>query len=167
MKPGPTGASVAAGITAGQVMTSPVITVAADARVGQVAEILTSRRISAVPVVDPAGAVLGVVSERDLLARSGRTAAEVMTTAVVSVTTDTDIEQVRRLLVDAPIRRVPVMSAGRLVGIISRHDLVGRMVEWACGVCGETVHGAHPPLVCPKCGGSEDRFALQEQSPGP
>jgi CBS domain-containing protein len=71
METGPTGASVAAGITAGQVMTSPVITVAADARVSQVAEILTSRRISAVPVVDPAGAVLGVVSERDLLARAG------------------------------------------------------------------------------------------------
>lgn len=161
------GSEAAAGITAGQVMTAPVITVGPDASVGHIAEILTARRISAVPVVDGAGAVLGLVSERDLLARSGRAAREVMTTSVITVTTDTDIEQVRRLLVDAPIRRVPVLSAGRLVGIISRHDLVGRMVEWACGVCGETVRGAHPPLVCPKCGGSEDRFTLQEQPPGP
>ncbi len=157
----------AAGITAGQIMTAPVVTVAPEASVTHIAELLTTRRFSAVPVVDGAGAVLGLVSERDLLARPGRTAREVMTTSVISVTTDTDIEQVRRMLVDAPIRRVPVMSAGRLVGIISRHDLVGRMVEWACGVCGETVRGAHPPLVCPKCGGSEDRFALQEQPPGP
>jgi len=159
--------SKSAGITAGQVMTAPVLTVGPDTSVTRVAEILTSQRFSAVPVVDAGGAVLGLVSERDLLARRGRTAREVMTTSVISVTTDTDLEQVRRMLVDAPIRRVPVMSAGRLVGIISRHDLVGRMVEWACGVCGETVRGAHPPLVCPKCGGSEDRFALQEQPPGP
>ena len=157
----------AAGITAGQVMTVPVITVGPDATVAQVAETLTSARISAVPVVDASGTVLGLVSELDLLARSGRTARDVMTTAVISVTTDTDIEQVRRILVGSQIRRVPVISSGRLVGILSRHDLVGRMVEWACGVCGETVRGAHPPLVCPKCGGSEDRFALQEQPPGP
>lgn len=159
--------SSVAGITAGQVMTAPVITIGPDASVAQIAEILTARRISAVPVVAADGAVLGLVSERDLLARGGRTAREVMTTSLISVTTDTDIERVRQLLVDQPIRRVPVMSAGRLVGIISRHDLVGRMVEWACGVCGETVRGAQPPLVCPKCGGPEDRFALQEQPPGP
>ncbi len=157
----------AAGITAGQVMTAPVITVGPDATVAHIAEALTSRRISAVPVVDASGTVLGLVSELDLLARTGRTARDVMTTAVISVTSDTDIEQVRRILVDSQIRRVPVLSSGRLVGILSRHDLVGRMVEWACGVCGETVRGAHPPLVCPKCGGSEDRFTLQEQPPGP
>lgn len=156
-----------AAITAGQVMTSPVVTVSPETSVAQIAELLTSRRFSGIPVVDNAGAVLGLVSERDLLARSGRTAREVMTTSVISVTVDTDIAQVRRMLVDAPIRRVPVLQAGRLVGIISRHDLVGRMVEWACGVCGETIRGPQPPLVCPKCGGSSDRFVLQEQPPGP
>lgn len=157
----------AAAITAGQVMTAPVVTVGPETSVAQIAEILTVRGFSAVPVVDAAGAVLGLVSERDLLARSGRTAREVMTTSVISVTTDTDLTQVRRMLVDAPIRRVPVLQAGRLVGIISRHDLVGRMVEWACGVCGETVRGAQPPIVCPKCGGGSERFVLQEQPPGP
>lgn len=156
-----------AAITAGQVMTSPVVTVSPETSVAQIAELLTSRRFSGVPVVDSAGAVLGLVSERDLLARTGRTAREVMTTSVISVTVDTDIAQVRRMLVDAPIRRVPVLQAGRLVGIISRHDLVGRMVEWACGVCGETIRGPQPPFVCPKCGGSSDRFVLQEQPPGP
>lgn len=162
-----TQARPAAGITAGQVMTAPVITVGADATVTQIAETLTSARIGGVPVVDDKGSVLGLVSEFDLLAREGRTAKDVMTTAVISVTSDTDIEQVRRILVGSQIRRVPVLSSGRLVGILSRHDLVGRMLEWACGVCGETVRGAHPPLVCPKCGGSEDRFVLQEQPPGP
>lgn len=156
-----------AGITAGQVMTAPVITAGPDASRLQIAELLATHRISAVPVLNDDGAVLGLVSERDLLSREGTTAREMMTTAVISVTTDTDIERVRQLLVEQPIRRVPVMSAGLLVGIISRHDLVGRMVEWACGVCGETVRGAHAPLVCPKCGGGASRFALQEQPPGP
>ena len=159
--------AAAAGITAGQAMSAPVITVGPDTTVAHIAEKITSSRISAVPVVDDAGTVLGLVSELDLLTRTGRTARDVMTTAVISVSSDTDIEQVRRILVDSQIRRVPVLSAGRLVGILSRRDLVGRMMEWACGVCGETVRGPHPPLVCPKCGGSEDRFALQEQPPGP
>lgn len=160
-------ARAAAGITAGQVMTAPVITVTGDTSVAHIADILTTSRISAVPVVDEAGNVLGLVSELDMLTRGGRTAKDVMTTAVISVTTDTVVEQVRRILVGSGIRRVPVLSSGRLVGILSRHDLVGRVLEWACGVCGETVRGAHPPLVCPKCGGSEDRFVLQEQPPGP
>lgn len=157
----------AATLTAGAVMTSPVLTVGPQTSVSQIAEILTTKRVSAVPVVDAAGAVLGLVSERDLLARSGRTAQEIMTTSVISVTRDTDLEQVRRMLVDAPIRRLAVVEGGRLVGIVSRHDLVGRLVEWACGVCGETVRGPHPPIVCPKCGGGAERFSSQEQPPGP
>lgn len=161
MKPMPTAA-----ITAGQVMTTPAISVAPESSVAVVAELLTTRRISGVPVVDPAGAVLGLVSERDLLARTGCTAADVMTTAVISVSTDTDIEQVRQILVDQPIRRVPVLAAGRLAGMITRHDLVGRLVEWVCGVCGESVRGARQPAACSKCGGSGDRFHLQEQLPG-
>lgn len=155
-------------VTAGQVMTSPVVTVTPDTAVAEVADILTVRGFSAVPVVDPDGTVLGLISERDLLSRTGSVAADVMTTAVISVTTDTDIERVRHLLVYQPIRRVPVLSAGRLVGIVSRHDLVARMAtEWVCSVCGESVRGEHPPAVCPKCGGSGDRFGLQEQPPGP
>jgi CBS-domain-containing membrane protein len=155
-------------ITAGQVMTAPAVTVPPDTPVGSVAELLTSRRISAVPVVDRAGSVLGLVSERDLLARTGRTAAEIMSTDVISVTTDTDIERVRHLLVDQPIRRVPVLSAGHVVGIISRHDLLGLLLtEWVCRVCGESVRGENTPPGCPKCGGSADRFSLQEQPPGP
>lgn len=155
-------------ITAGQVMTAPAVTVPPDIPVGRIAELLTSRRISAVPVVDRAGSVLGMVSERDLLARTGRTAAEIMSTDVISVTTDTDIEHVRHLLVDQPIRRVPVLSAGHVVGIISRHDLLGLLLtEWVCAVCGESVRGENPPPACPKCGGSGDRFSLQEQPPGP
>jgi CBS domain-containing protein len=152
---------------AGEIMTTPVVTVPPDTPTGEIAETLGRHRISAVPVVDEAGGVVGLVSEYDLLAKPGLTAREVMTTTVVSVTEDTDIADVRHLLVDRRIRRVPVLAAGRLVGIVSRSDVVALMAtEWVCQVCGEPVRGEHPPDVCPKCFGGGERFVQQEQPPG-
>ena len=111
--------------------------------------------------------VVGMVSEYDLLAKSGATARDVMTTAVVSVTEDTSIDDVRNLLVGQRIRRVPVLSGGRLMGIISRADVVVLMAtEWVPEVCGESVRAAAPPEHCPKCQSGSDRFVLQEQPPG-
>jgi CBS domain-containing protein len=153
--------------TAGEIMTTPVVTVPADTPLADIAQALRRHRISAVPVVDETGGVVGLVSEYDLLARSGPAARDVMTTAVVSVTESTSVDDVRHLLVDRRIRRVPVLAAGRLVGIVSRGDLVSLMAtEWACDVCGEPVRGERPPDVCPKCLGSGVRFSLQEQPPG-
>jgi CBS domain-containing protein len=148
-------------------MTTPVVTVSPETPTGAIAEALRRHRISAVPVVDEAGAVVGLVSEYDLLATVGRTAREVMTTAVISVTEDTDIADVRHLLVDRRIRRVPVLAGGRLVGIVSRADVIALMAtEWVCEVCGEPVRSERPPDACPKCLGGRERFALQEQPPG-
>jgi CBS domain-containing protein len=156
-----------AAVRAGEIMTTPVVTVPPDAPTGEIAETLGRHRISAVPVVDEAGGVVGLVSEYDLLAKPGRSARDVMTTAVVSVTEDTDVADVRHLLVDRRIRRVPVLAAGRLVGIVSRSDVVALMAtEWVCQVCGEPVRGERPPEACPKCLGGGERFALQEQPPG-
>lgn len=152
---------------AGEIMTTPVVTVREGATVGQVAETLRRHRISGVPVVDDSGGVVGLVSEYDLLAKRGAVARDVMTTAVISVTEDTPIDDVRHLLVDRRIRRVPVLSAGRLVGIISRADVVVLLsTEWVCEVCGESVRGESRPEACPKCLSGPDRFVLQEQPPG-
>lgn len=157
----------AAATRAGEIMTSPVVTVSPEAPTSEIARLLARHRISGVPVVDEAGGVVGLVSEYDLLARSGRIAREVMTTAVVTVTEDTDIGDVRHLLVDRRIRRVPVLSGGRLAGIVSRGDVVALLAtEWVCEVCGEPVRGERPPDACPKCLGGPDRFVLQEQPPG-
>ncbi|HEY9524820.1 MAG TPA: CBS domain-containing protein [Thermopolyspora sp.] len=148
-------------------MTSPVITVPLDAPVAEIAETLRRAGISAVVVVDEAEGVVGLVSEYDLLARTGRTARDVMTTGVVSVTEDTDIADVRHLLVVRRYRRVPVLAGGRLVGIVSRGDVVALMAtEWVCGVCGEPVRGEHPPDTCPKCHSDGEKFTLQQQPPG-
>lgn len=152
---------------AGDIMTAPVVTVPAGTLIAEIAQTLRRHRVSAVPVVDERGGVVGLVSEYDLLARTGVAARDVMTSAVVSVTEDTSIDEVRHLLVDRRIRRVPVLAGGRLVGIISRGDLVSLMAtEWACQVCGEPVRGERPPDLCPKCLGSAERFVLQEQPPG-
>lgn len=153
--------------TAGEIMTSPVITVSPEASVGDIAEVLHTNRISGVPVVDADGSLLGLVSEHDLLARDGGQASQVMTTSVISVTTDTLISDVRHLLVDRRIRRVPVVQRGRLVGIVSRGDVVALLAtEWVCQSCGEAVRGDHPPERCPRCHAGSDRFDLVEQSPG-
>lgn len=148
-------------------MTSPVVTVPLDCLTGEIAKVLGRHRISAVPVVDETGAVAGLVSEYDLLAKAGAVAREVMTTAVVSVTEDTSVDDVRHLLVDRRFGRVPVLAAGRLVGIVSRGDVVALLAtEWVCEVCGEPVRGERPPETCPRCLGSGERFTLQEQPPG-
>ncbi len=148
-------------------MTSPVVTVSLDSTVSEVAQLLRTHRISAVPVVGRGGALSGLVSEYDLLARSGSTAADVMTGSVISVSTGTPISDVRHLLVDRRIRRVPVVDSGELVGIVSRGDVVALLAtEWVCQVCGESVRGDHPPESCPRCHSGSDRFELVEQSPG-
>ena len=154
-------------ITAGDIMTSPVATLSPDDSTQHAADTLTRRHISAAPVVDGAGAVLGMVSEYDLLAKSGQTARDVMTTAVVTVSADSGIDDIRHLLIDRRVRGVPVMAQGRLVGIVSLHDVLTTLAtEWACRVCGEPVRGAQPPEKCPRCHTSGDRFELQEQPPG-
>lgn len=159
--------SAPAALRAGDVMTAPAITVPPAASLREVADVLTEHGFSGVPVVDDEGVVVGLVSEYDLLGRSGTTAADVMTTAVITVSADTLIEDVRHLLVDRRIRRVPVLSGGRLVGIVSRGDVVALMAtEWVCDVCGEPVRGERPPEACPKCHAPADRFRLQEQPPG-
>jgi CBS domain-containing protein len=150
-----------------EIMSTRVVTVTGDTPVPVIANLLRENRISGVPVVDAGGAVVGLVSEYDLLARSGETASEVMTASVITVSEDTDVEDVRHLLVERRIRRVPVLSGQRLAGIVSRGDVVALLTtEWVCQVCGEAVRGQHPPLRCPRCHATPDRFVMQDPCPG-
>jgi CBS-domain-containing membrane protein len=134
------------------VMTQDVVTVGAAATVPEIARLLLEHRISAVPVLDAGGRVAGIVSEGDLvrrigdtdtrgswwlrvfsgsespeayIRRHGRRADEIMTRTVISVTPETPLGEIARLLERKRIKRVPVLDdAGRLVGIISRANLV-------------------------------------------
>lgn len=107
------------------IMTREVVTIPATLAVREVAALLATRRLTGAPVVDAAGRVLGIVSELDLISRPGATAGDIMSRQVISVTEETAVDEVARLFVNQRIRRVPVLAGGRLVGIVSRGDLLG------------------------------------------
>ncbi|SDK96124.1 CBS domain-containing protein [Franzmannia pantelleriensis] len=135
------------------VMTSDVISVSVDTEVREIAGLLIEHRISAVPVVGAEDKVLGIVSEGDLMHRvetgterrsswwlanlfsgtqsageyvksHGRKAGEIMTPDPVTITEDTPLDEVAKLLEKHHIKRVPVVRDGRLVGIVSRANLL-------------------------------------------
>lgn len=139
------------------IMTSPVITVTPDSDIRETAQRLLEHRISAVPVVDKAGRLVGIISESDLMRRedagTGRQAswwlslfsdperhmrayvkshslrvADVMTSNVVTVEEDTPVDEVADLLGRKGIKRVPVMRNGAVVGIVSRADLLRGLI---------------------------------------
>ncbi len=134
--------------TVRDVMTTSVVAVRKDASFKEMAAMLRSRRISAFPVLDDAGRVVGVVSEGDLLVKEavqaygtslfaalrhlreedkarGITAGDLMTGPAVTIGPDAPVEEAARLMYDRRVKRLPVVnSAGRLLGIISRVDVL-------------------------------------------
>lgn len=130
------------------VMTTRVISVTEGAGYKDIVTLLRRHRVSAVPVLDAAGRVTGVVSGADLLMKqtapalpvgtvrlawrlrerskaSACTAAELMTSPAVTVRAGADVATAARLMRDRNVRRLPVTGAdGRLVGIVSRTDVL-------------------------------------------
>jgi CBS domain-containing protein len=136
-----------------ELMSTNLVVVPPETPVAAVAELLASRGISAVPVVDGAGLPLGVVTEGDLIRRladaprgpmgwffdlfrasaplagrfakaHGKTARDVMTMDLVTVPEEATAEEVAQLMERHGIRRVPVVRDGRMVGLVSRADLL-------------------------------------------
>ncbi len=135
------------------VMTPGVVTVSPDAKVPEIAGLLLERRISALAVVEPDGKVAGVVSESDLMRRPelgtdrprlrwlqillspedrerdyvkthGLRAKDIMTRPAISVAPDAPLTEVVHLMGRRGIKRVLVLEGGRLVGIVTRTDLL-------------------------------------------
>ena len=148
------------------VMTRNVVTIRADASVRDAARLLVEHRVSGLPVVDAEGRVVGVVTEADLIARQkgpaprrswwhrflsdpeqlaeeyrkaeGSTVGDVMTTGVICVDPRMPIEAIATMLENRGIKRVPVMSGDRLVGIVSRADLVKALASRGTGPAAST-----------------------------
>jgi CBS domain-containing protein len=149
------------------VMTTHVITITADQTKQQAARLLSDHRISGLPVVNEEHMVVGVVTEYDIIGKEGQTVAEIMSRGVISVTPDTDLDEVSQLLVHERIKRLPVLDRGKLVGIVSRADLVREVaMRWVCPVCGEMVHSEVQPERCPRCGAQQVAASFEQQSPG-
>jgi CBS domain-containing protein len=135
------------------IMTTNVVTVAPDTDVQSIARRLLGRGISAVPVVDESGRIVGIVSEGDLMRRPesaterhpswwlgfittpdeqarsytkshGRKAKDVMTRKVVTVSEDASLDEIATLLERNRIKRVPVVRDGKIVGIVSRANML-------------------------------------------
>jgi CBS domain-containing protein len=134
------------------IMTSSVITVGPHASVSDIAKLLLESRISAVPVVDEAGKLVGMVSEGDLMRRAdlgtqrqgswwltlfgeperaaeyvkthGQKARDIMTTELITVGVNATVSKIAFLLEKNRIKRVPVTENGELVGLVSRANLI-------------------------------------------
>ena len=135
------------------VMTSPVISIAPDSTVLEAVRIMLLRRISGLPVIDKSGSLVGIVTEGDFLRRAetgtqrrrprwleyllgpgrladeytrshGRKVHEIMTFGALSITEDTPLDEVVRLMEKRQIKRLPVVRGNEVVGIVSRANLV-------------------------------------------
>ncbi len=141
------------------VMTTAILTVTPETDVGEIARTMLDAHISAIPVIGEDGSLLGIVSEGDLMHRVesetrrrpswwlrllaspeepaerylrefGRRARDVMTKEVIAVAPDTPLTEIAAMLEKYHIKRVPVMEAGKLVGIVSRANLLRGVATW-------------------------------------
>jgi CBS domain-containing protein len=140
-------------LTVREAMTRHVVTVGADTPLKEVARVLTDAGISGVPVVDERGSVVGVVSEADFLVKGrgaqavrhrrlerllgasettrrelakvdARTAGEAMTSPAVTIEPSRSLQEAAAVMTGRRLNRLPVVEDGRLVGILTRADLV-------------------------------------------
>jgi CBS domain-containing protein len=157
-------------IEAASVMTRDVITVGPNATVAEVAALLGKHDISAVPVCDGDGTLLGIVSEGDLMRPFGaanemrrawwlgilaegtdlapefldyvrmdrRSAKDLMTAKVVTATEQTSLAEIADLMSKHRIKRVPVLANGKVVGIVSRADVVRALTRWPNAFIGQS-----------------------------
>ena len=135
------------------IMMKDTVTVSPDTPVRKVAELMVTHGLCSVPVVDASGAVLGMVSEGDLLRKKiapkapqvlsvlgeyegieeyreafrkmgANTSGEIMTSPVITVQVDDEAQKVGEAVLNNHIKQVPVMENGKLVGLISRSNLL-------------------------------------------
>lgn len=111
-------------LIAREVMTPDPVTVLPEQSVREAADLLLYHQISGLPVVDGNGALVGILSEADLIGKKGKTVADIMTREVVTVDAGATLEEVATKMTEARVKRVPVLQDGRLTGIISRANVV-------------------------------------------
>ncbi len=152
-------------------MTKDVVTVRPDTAVHDIAELMVKKRISGVPVVSEAGALVGIVGQGDLLHRAevgterrskwwlrmladsndlareynkahGLTANDIMTRDVISIGADEELSKAADLMAQRRLKRLPVVENGKLIGIITRTDLVRILSEHRPAATRQTVDDA-------------------------
>jgi CBS domain-containing protein len=105
-------------------MTRDVITVSSTLTVKQLAMMLIKNQISGAPVANKNGKIVGVVSEADIVSKKGKDVKAIMTKQVITVAENDPVEKIAQLMTSHRIKRLPVMRGDKLVGIVSRADIV-------------------------------------------
>jgi CBS domain-containing protein len=148
-------------LKASDIMTRKMVTVGPEDLVKVIARVLSGHSISAVPVCDETGRVVGVVSEGDLMQPFGsanmlkrawwldllaegdelapnfldyikidhRRARDLMSSPAVTASEDTSVSDLADLMTNHRIKRLPIMRAGKLVGVVSRSDIVRTLAD--------------------------------------
>jgi CBS domain-containing protein len=125
------------------VMSNGVMSLASDATVIEAARLLVNCHVSAMPVVDEAGRMIGIVSEADLLRCMAdgddpkkesvdiglRKVAEVMTRDVVTAGEDMPVAALAKLMTERRVKRLPILRDGAVIGIVSRIDLLRALIS--------------------------------------
>jgi CBS domain-containing protein len=120
-----------------ELMRTDVVTIAPDSSIGELVQSLADTRVSGLPVVDPAGRVIGVVSATDVLQAAGEKddsqarstmfehtmVRDIMTPNAQVIQPDADARQAAQQMLYTEVRRLFVEDQGRLVGVISQTDI--------------------------------------------
>jgi CBS domain-containing protein/mannitol/fructose-specific phosphotransferase system IIA component (Ntr-type) len=127
------------------VMVHRIHSVPPDATLGAAMQLMTRKRLRAVPVIGPKGEVLGMVTDSDLMrvllpqipraesedpadsAILGRPVRDVMTRSVLCVSEELGVGEVANMMIHKDVEQVPVVQAGRITGMISRGDIVRKL----------------------------------------
>ena len=113
------------------IMTREVVSVRRDASIEEVLELLLENKISGIPVVEEDMTLVGIVTEKDLLglfygpeAGKKKTVEDFMTQPAVHFNENENLDDICRCLLEVTFRRVPVTKKGKVVGIVSRPDVL-------------------------------------------
>jgi len=121
-------------------MNTEVVTIGEDAPVSQLCDVLQAAHATGVPVLNAQGELVGIVSEDDILygtmgvfEKEGRPVLvrDIMTSPAVCATEDTDVVELSRMLWGMRIHRIPILSEGRVTGIVTTLDVVRAVAEGA------------------------------------
>jgi CBS domain-containing protein len=145
-----------------EVMTESVVTAPADAPVRHVAEIMRERNVGSVVLVDDGGEAVAFITDRDLAVSvladghgGDAAAADHASSPVVTAAPGMDVEEATRLMASHGIRRLPIVDDGRLTGIVTLDDLVGRIndLEFVASITAEVTRASLPNFYFHERGG--------------
>ena len=117
------------------VMTTELLTVSTDTPIYEAISLMVDNGVTGIPVVDDEMRIIGMVTEKDVLKslaelnKSGGKAGDFMTADVVSFDENEDLITICECLINNHFRRVPILSEGKLVGIVSRKDIIQYILE--------------------------------------